>query len=184
MLNLTLLAPAGFGHIPLAERLEGSAVGRLARRGVPLALSNPLTAAGIYMVVVARGHPPEAQLLGRVIRRAFSAAPGALAANEAIVAAARDRDGFAHRPVRYHGPVSVLWGASDILLPRAPDLQRGVWARLKRFLHFGHGLDPLAYALGLIEQLVRPFEVARHGGAALRFIPVDSRSLHPPSLTA
>ena len=34
------------------------------------------------------------------MRRAFSAAPGALAANEAIVAAARDPDGFAHRAVR------------------------------------------------------------------------------------
>jgi len=116
-LNLTLLAPAGFGRVPLAELLEGSALGRLVRLGVPLALSNPLSAAGIYMAVVSHGHPPERQLLGRVMRRAFNAAPGALAANEAIVAAARDPDGFAHRAVRYDGPVSVLWGAGDILIP-------------------------------------------------------------------
>ena len=116
-LNLTLLAPAGFGPVPLAELLEDSAAGRLVRRAVPLALSNPLSAAGIYMAVVAHGRPPERQLLGRVIRRAFSAAPGAVAANEAIVASARDPRGFVHRPVRYGGPVSVLWGASDILIP-------------------------------------------------------------------
>ncbi len=116
-LNLTLLAPAGFGPVPLAELLGSSALGRLARLGVPLALSNPLSAAGIYMAVVSHGHLPERQLLGRVIRRAFSAAPGALAANEAIVAAARNPDGFAHRPVRYDGPVSVLWGTSDVLIP-------------------------------------------------------------------
>jgi pimeloyl-ACP methyl ester carboxylesterase len=116
-LNLTLLAPAGFGPVPLAELLGGSALGRLARLGVPLALSNPLSAAGIYMAVVSHGHLPESQLLGRVIRRAFSTAPGAFAANEAIVAAARDPDGFAHRPVRYDGPVSVLWGTSDFLIP-------------------------------------------------------------------
>jgi pimeloyl-ACP methyl ester carboxylesterase len=116
-LNLTLLAPAGFGPVPLAELLDGSALGRLVRLGVPLALSNPLSAAGIYMAVVSRGRPPERQLLGRVMRRAFTTAPGALAANEAVVAAARDPNGFAHRRVHYGGPVSVLWGAGDILMP-------------------------------------------------------------------
>jgi pimeloyl-ACP methyl ester carboxylesterase len=116
-LNLTLLAPGGFGPVPLAELLGGSALGRLARLGVPLAMANPLSAAGIYMAVVSHGHLPERQLLGRVMRRAFSTASGAVAANEAIVAAARDPDGFMHRPVRYDGPVSVLWGTSDVLIP-------------------------------------------------------------------
>jgi pimeloyl-ACP methyl ester carboxylesterase len=116
-LNLTLLAPVGFGAVPFAELLHGSKVGRLVRLGMPLALSNPLTAAGIYMAVVSHGHPPEPHLLARVIRRAFSTAPGALAANEAIVTAGRDPQGFAHRRVHYDGPVSVLWGASDILVP-------------------------------------------------------------------
>lgn len=115
--NLTLLAPAGFGPVPLAELLGGGALGRLARLGVPLGLSNPVSAAAIYMAVVSHGHLPERQLLGRVIRRAFTAAPGAFAANEAIIAAARDPDGFAHRPVGYAGPVSVLWGTSDVLIP-------------------------------------------------------------------
>jgi len=116
-LNLTLLAPAGFGPVPFAELLDGTAVGRLVRLGVPLALSNPLSAAGIYMALVSRGRPPERQLLGRVMRRAFTTAPGAIAANEAIVAAARDPVGFAHRGVRYDGPASVLWGAGDMLMP-------------------------------------------------------------------
>jgi pimeloyl-ACP methyl ester carboxylesterase len=116
-LNLTLLAPAGFGHVPVAELLEGNPLGRLVRLGVPLALSNPVSAAGIYMAVVSHGRLPERQLLGRVIRRAFTTAPGAIAANEAVVAAARDPDGFIHRGVRYDGPVSVLWGASDLLMP-------------------------------------------------------------------
>lgn len=116
-LNLTMLAPAGFGTVPVAELLEGSPLGRFARLGVPLALSNPLSAAGIYMAVVSHGHLPDRQLLGRVMRRAFTTAPGALAANQAIVAAARDPDGFVHRPVSYNGPVAVLWGASDLLMP-------------------------------------------------------------------
>jgi len=115
--NLTLLAPVGFGAVPFAELLHGSRVGRLVRLGMPLALSNPFTAAGIYMAVVSHGHPPEPHLLGRVIRRAFSTAPGAIAANDAIVAAGRDPQGFVHRRVRYDGPVSVLWGASDFLVP-------------------------------------------------------------------
>jgi pimeloyl-ACP methyl ester carboxylesterase len=115
--SLTLLAPVGFGAVPLAQLLHRSAVGPLLRLGMPLALSNPLTAAGIYMAVVSHGHPPEPHLLARVIRRAFNTAPGAIAANDAIVAAGRDPQGFAHRPVRYEGPVSVLWGASDVLVP-------------------------------------------------------------------
>jgi pimeloyl-ACP methyl ester carboxylesterase len=52
-----------------------------------------------------------------VIRRSFSTASGAIAANEAIVAAGHDPDGFVHRSVRYDGPVSVLWGGSDLLMP-------------------------------------------------------------------
>ena len=116
-LNLTLLAPAGFGSVPLAELLAGSPLGRIVRLGVPLALSNPVSAAGIYMAVVSHGHPPERQLLGRVIRRAFTTAPGAIAANKAVVAAVRDPDGFLHRSVRYDGPVSALWGAADVLMP-------------------------------------------------------------------
>jgi pimeloyl-ACP methyl ester carboxylesterase len=115
--NLTLLAPVGFGAVPFAELLHRSRVGRLLRLGMPLALSNPFTAAGIYMAVVSHGHPPEPHLLGRVISRAFSSAPGAIAANDAIVAAGRDPQGFVHRRVRYDGPVSVLWGASDFLVP-------------------------------------------------------------------
>jgi pimeloyl-ACP methyl ester carboxylesterase len=116
-LNLTLLAPAGFGTVPLAELLERSRLGRFARLGVPVALANPLSAAGIYMAVVSHGHLPDRQQLGRVMRRAFSTAPGALAANQAIVAAGLDPDGFAHRPVHYDRTVSVLWGASDLLIP-------------------------------------------------------------------
>ena len=116
-INLTLLAPTGFGTVPLADLLERHSIGRIARLGVPFALSNPVTAAGIYMAIVAHGHPPEIELLRRVMRRAFTTAPGAIAANEAIVAAATDPDGFAHRPVRYDGPVSVLWGTRDILVP-------------------------------------------------------------------
>jgi pimeloyl-ACP methyl ester carboxylesterase len=54
-----------------------------------------------------------------VMQRSFTTAPGAVAANEAIVAAAKDPDGFARRPVRYDGRVSALWGARDILVPIA-----------------------------------------------------------------
>ena len=110
----------GVGRFSLVgHSLGGSVAAELSEqaRGVPLTLSNPLSAAGIYMAVVSHGHLPERQLLGRLMRRAFSTAPGAFAANEATVAAARDPDGFAHRPVRYDGPVSVLWGTSDVLIP-------------------------------------------------------------------
>ena len=95
-----MLAPAGFAAVPLAQMLGRSALGRIARLGMPLALANPVSAAGIYMAVVAKGRPPEAQQLGRAMRRAFSTAPGAIAANNTLVSAANDPDGFVHRDVR------------------------------------------------------------------------------------
>ena len=117
--NLTLLAPVGFGVVPAAEFVQRQLLGAIVRRGLPLALSNPLSAAGIYMLTVSGGRLPDRELLKRVGRRAFSTAPGALAANEAIVTAGTQPGGLVHRPLRYPGRVSVLWGSNDRLVPVA-----------------------------------------------------------------
>ena len=76
-----------FGVVPAAEFVQRQLLGAIVRRGLPLALSNPLSAAGIYMLTVSGGRLPDRKLLKRFGRRALSPAPGALAANEAIVRA-------------------------------------------------------------------------------------------------
>lgn len=116
-LNLTLMAPSGFSPVAMAGMLGNRLTSRVVRRALPLALANPVSAVGLYMLMVSNGHTPDPELLKRVMRRAFNAAPGAAAANETIVAAGKDPDGFAHRRVAYDGTVSVLWGKRDVLVP-------------------------------------------------------------------
>lgn len=117
--SLCLLSPAGFGRIPLADLVARRGVIDLAQLALPLGLVNPLTVTAAYATFVAHGRLPTRELLGRLRRRAFHAAPGVRAAVEALAASGRDRDGLAHRPLAFAGPVAALWGARDVLVPPA-----------------------------------------------------------------
>lgn len=116
--SLCLLAPAGFGRIPLADLVARRGVIDLAQLALPLGLVNPLTVTAAYATFVAHRRLPTRDLLGRLRRRAFHAAPGVRAAVEAL-AASGDPDGHAHRPLAFTGPVAALWGARDALVPPA-----------------------------------------------------------------
>jgi pimeloyl-ACP methyl ester carboxylesterase len=83
---LVLIAPAGFGRIHLAEAIQVPGVRTLVRHALPLALTNPVTASGVYMAVVGHGHRPDPELAARLRENAFRWAPGAACANEAITA--------------------------------------------------------------------------------------------------
>lgn len=115
--SLCLLAPAGFGRIPLADLVARRGVIDLAQLALPLGLVNPLTVTAAYATFVAHRRLPTRDLLGRLRRRAFHAAPGVRAAVEALAASGRDPDGLAHRPLAFAGPVAALWGARDALVP-------------------------------------------------------------------
>ena len=116
---LVLLAPAGFGRIRLAEAVSIPGLRNVVARALPLALANPLVLTTAYMSMVTNGLVPDTQLLQRVMRRAFEAVPGAREATRAVVAAGRSRHGFHTRRLPYHGPVRVLWGDRDRLVPVA-----------------------------------------------------------------
>ena len=111
-----LLAPAGFGHIRIAEVLTVPGVRQLAELSLPLALVNPLTVTAAYTTFVAHNRLPSLDLMNRVRRRAFRSGPGVSAATQAISAAGRSPRGFAHRRVGFDGPVAVLWGEHDALV--------------------------------------------------------------------
>jgi pyruvate dehydrogenase E2 component (dihydrolipoamide acetyltransferase) len=113
---LALVAPAGFGHIRIAEAVTLPGIKQIAEATLPLALVNPLTVTAAYTTFVAHGHLPSRDLMGRVRRRAFSNSHGVSMAAEAIAAAGRSPRGFSRRAVAFTGPVAALWGESDALV--------------------------------------------------------------------
>lgn len=116
---VALLAPAGFGRIRLADFVALPGVVDVAERGLPLALLNPLVCTAAYSTFVAHGRLPSRDLVERLRRRAWRSGPGVRAAVEAISHAARDPRGPVHRPIAFDGPVAVLWGERDALVPRS-----------------------------------------------------------------
>ena len=117
--TLVLMAPVGFGRLVMSEVGQLPGVRTVFRRGLPLALANPLTAAGVYATMVTNGHLPEGELLAHLRRNAFSCAHGAAMAMEAIAASGRSEQAFYRREVGYHGPVLALWGDGDRLVPHS-----------------------------------------------------------------
>jgi pimeloyl-ACP methyl ester carboxylesterase len=115
--GLALLAPAGYGHIRIAEAFALPGVIDLAELALPFALVNPLTVTAAYSTFVAHRCKPSKDLTARLRRRAFHSGPGVRAAVQAIAAAGRSSHGFAHRRVGYDGPVAALWGEHDALVP-------------------------------------------------------------------
>jgi pimeloyl-ACP methyl ester carboxylesterase len=117
--GLALVAPAGFGTLRLAEWVALPGVSAVAQAALPLGLANPLVVAAAYSTMVAHRRLPSRELVGRLRRSALRAGRGARMAVEAVAEAGRSADGFHRRPVRFEGPVSVLWGDRDALVPPA-----------------------------------------------------------------
>jgi pimeloyl-ACP methyl ester carboxylesterase len=117
--SLVLLAPAGFGHIRLAEAITLPGVVNIAQLALPLALISPLTVTAAYATLVAHRRLPSRDLMARLHRRAFRSGPGVRSAAVAIAAAGRSPDGFATRELDFEGPVAALWGEHDALVPVA-----------------------------------------------------------------
>lgn len=115
--SLALLAPAGFGHIRLAEVVALPGIIDVAQHALPLALVNPLLITAGYSTFVAHRRRPSPDLTQRLRRRAWQSGPGVRAAVLAISAAGRSPHGFAHRRVGFDGPVAALWGQQDGLVP-------------------------------------------------------------------
>ena len=116
---LALLAPVGFGPIALADWMTLPGFADVWQFALPVALVNPLTVTAAYTTFVAHGRLPSRDLMARLRRRAFRSGPGVRAATVAIAAAGHSARGFARRPVAFDGPVAVVWGARDALVPTA-----------------------------------------------------------------
>jgi pimeloyl-ACP methyl ester carboxylesterase len=121
---LVLLASSGFGRIAATELTSVPVVSRIMRHALPLALANPITAAGIYMAMVGNGCVPDRKLLGRLRSRAWRITPGVQMAAKAMADAGRSDQAFFRRQVAYDGPVLALWGSNDLVV--SPGHAKGV----------------------------------------------------------
>jgi pimeloyl-ACP methyl ester carboxylesterase len=115
--GLVLLAPAGFGRIPLAEAASIWGVNDLAAVALRVALSNRLAVTAGYAAMVCNGQWPERELVDRLTSRGGRLVDGAREATRALVKAGRAPDAFHRRRVRYRGPVYAIWGERDRLVP-------------------------------------------------------------------
>lgn len=169
---LALLAPVGFGPVRLAEAMNLPGVRQAAELALPVALVNPLTVTAAYATFVAHHRLPSRDLMGRIVRRSLRSGPGVSTAVQAIAAAGRSQRAFARREVDFPGPVGVLWGDHDALVPR------GHIEALQRALPQAH--VEVWDGMGHHPQRERPAALSRylerHAASAHRTGPTTRRS--------
>jgi pimeloyl-ACP methyl ester carboxylesterase len=111
---LVLLAPAGFGLIPLASVAGLPAVRDAVALTLPVALANPLVCAAAYAALVSRRKLPPRALVRRLGAAAGRIRPGA---RDALIVLAKLNGHRFHNPIAYDGPVVTVWGDHDLLVP-------------------------------------------------------------------
>lgn len=116
---VVLLAPVGFGRIPLAEAVSLPGIRRVVQSVLPLALSSRLTVTAAYLSMVSNGLLPERAIVDRVTGRGGGLVAGAREGTRAAAEAGRSRNGFHRRGLGYDGPVFAIWGDHDRLVPLA-----------------------------------------------------------------
>ncbi|MGO9900632.1 MAG: alpha/beta fold hydrolase [Solirubrobacteraceae bacterium] len=152
---LVLLAPAGFGRIGLAEAVSKPGVRQLLEVTLPLMLSNERFVSAAYQRIVSNHQMPAGGIVDRVTSRGGELAAGTREGTRAVVQAGRARDAFHHRRVRYRGPVDVVWGDRDRLVP--PSHRHGVRKALPQArIHLWHGIghDPLRECFDEVSGLI------------------------------
>lgn len=164
---LILLGPAGFGRIPLAEAISIPGVRIVAERLMPFALGNRATISMAYRALVANGVDPADELLARLLDRRGTLVPGAVAATKAVVRGGLSARAFHRRRVGYDGPVVLLWGDRDRLVPIShmagvvtafPHVDARVWR--------GMGHHPQVERPALLARLVEATCARAEGGSA------------------
>jgi pimeloyl-ACP methyl ester carboxylesterase len=116
---LVLLAPAGFGHVRLADAVSMPGVRFVVQAALRFLLSNDLAIRAAYAAIVTNGTAPDRALVERVTCRGAALVDGAREGTRAVVEAARSPDALHRRRLRYRGPVHAVWGDRDRLVPPA-----------------------------------------------------------------
>jgi pimeloyl-ACP methyl ester carboxylesterase len=119
---LVLLAPAGFGRLPLAEMAWIPGVRQVVERTLPILLSSRLAVTAGYVTMVSNGKPPDPELIERLTSRSRFLVHGVREATRSMLDAGRSPDACRSRPGCYRGPVHAIWGDRDLLVPRSHHL--------------------------------------------------------------
>ena len=151
--SLALLAPGGFGAFSFAEAVAMPGVLELAELAVPFALISPVTITAAYATFIAHHRLPSTDYVVRLAHSAFTCGPGVRAAIVAVAASGRSSRAFHRREIAFSGPVAVLWGEHDAIVPL--DHIRA----LKRSLPQAH--VEVWDGMGHHPQRERPVELAR-----------------------
>jgi len=114
---LVLLAPVGFGRIPLAEAVSLPGVRSVVQAALPVALSSRLVVTAGYAAMVTNGLLPEPEVVDRVTGRGGALVAGAREGTRAVADAGRSPTAFHRRRIGYDGPVFAIWGKDDRLVP-------------------------------------------------------------------
>jgi pimeloyl-ACP methyl ester carboxylesterase len=153
---LVLLAPAGFGRLPVAEIVSIPGVRQLVELALPLLLTSRLAVTAGYLTMVSNGKPPEPDLVERVTSRGRALVAGVREATRSMTEAGRAPDGFQRRRLRYEGPVHAVWGDRDLLVPLSH--RRGVAAAFPQAridLWRGMGHHPMRERLDDLVEIVQ-----------------------------
>lgn len=114
---LVLLAPTGFGRIALAEAISLPGIRNVTQRLLPFALGSRVAVATVYRTMIANGERPAPDVLSRITDRRGALVPGAREATKAVVRGGLSPHAFYRRRVPFDGPVVVVWGDRDRLVP-------------------------------------------------------------------
>lgn len=169
VLALVLLAPVGFGRVPLAAVASLPLARTLVQTALPWALSSPVAVTAGYMTMVTNGRRPEPAVVARITRNARSLVDGTGKAIRAIADASRGDEAFGARRVAYPGPVAAVWGARDRLV--SPAHRHGLLAALPQAqiqLWRGMGHHPVAERFDDLAALLANATGTRRQAAAPR----------------
>jgi pimeloyl-ACP methyl ester carboxylesterase len=180
---LVLCAPAGFGRLRGAELAALPIVPQLAAGSLPRLLASSRLTGLVAATLLRFGLQPTVEVRRRLAADIARAGPGACAALRALAGAGRSPAGFHRRPVAYDGPVTVLWGDRDHVIPHAhadalrtalPHADLHIWPGAGHFLHRDRPHDLAA----LVEQAIGGWCAAARRQHPIRSAGRSARTRH------
>jgi len=117
--SLSLITPAGFGRIPLAQWADGPVNRKILTAAFPLLSINPLAVILAYPFQVSGGKQADGDMILRTMRQALRGPQGPSWAVQALASMTGAPEYELLERSSYTGPVRSLWGTRDRLIPAA-----------------------------------------------------------------
>lgn len=138
--GLMLIAPAGYGRIPLAQWLARPEMEFVLGLTAPEAMRSRVLVGLVYRNLFSHHHDLSDGLMGRLVAARHRMVPGIR--NAMHILRRLSLHPFSDNP--YSGPVTVLWGEHDRLVPAARSMDRliEVFPGVKEFTFDGIGHHP------------------------------------------